>query len=211
MKKPAKIALVVTVAIVALILIGLLVLVLSSPRKTDFAHLVEPRILVKKDAWAMMTEFDGDPNVVIAEAFGKLMRSYFRLKDAPKGPGQPAPLARYRDIETVIASPPKGSIPWKGFVAIPVPDTVSSLPKEAGQEPYPLRLQRLEYGTVAEIVHFGPYEQETPPIQKLVGYIEEQGYEIADLHEEEYIKGPGLPFVSPRRYITIIRYRIRAR
>jgi hypothetical protein len=102
-------------------------------------------------------------------------------------------------------------VPWRGFVAIPVPDEVSSLSEEARAEPYPLRLQRLEYGTVAEIVHFGPYDEETPAIRKLVAYIDQQGYEIADLHEEEYIRGPGLPFVSPRRYITIIRYRIRAR
>lgn len=214
MKAPAKIVLIVAAVIVGLVLIGIFALVLTGPRKADFAHLVEPRIVQKEDTRALMTDFDGDPNVVISEAFARLMGFYYRLKGVPKGPGQRAPLARYEDIETLVTSmamPSENPIPWRGFVAIPVPEVVQSLPEDSHQGPYPLRLQRLEYGTVAEIVHFGPYEDEAPTIQRILRYIDAQGYEIAGLHEEEYIRGPGLPLVTPRRYITIIRYRVRPR
>ncbi|MBN2445076.1 MAG: hypothetical protein JXJ04_27215, partial [Spirochaetales bacterium] len=54
----------------------------------------------------------------------------------------------------------------------------------------------------------GPYEAEVPTIEKLEAFIKEQGYSIIGDHEEEYLKGPGMGFVNPRDYYTIIRYRI---
>jgi effector-binding domain-containing protein len=98
---------------------------------------------------------------------------------------------------------------WKGFVAMPVPDTMTALSDDAKADPYPARLETLQYGLVAEIVHYGPYEDETPTIERLQQYITDQGYEIAGLHEEEYIKGPGMPFSRPKDYITVIRYQVR--
>ena len=89
-----------------------------------------------------------------------------------------------------------------------MPSTGIELPPQAATGAYPLRLETLRYGTVAEIVHFGPYETETPTIERLLSYIADQGYSVAGPHEEEYIRGPGLPLRSPRRYITIIRYQV---
>lgn len=71
-------------------------------------------------------------------------------------------------------------------------------------------IEKIEYGTLAEIVHFGSYESEHPAIQKLHGFIGTQGYVIAGLHEEVYHKGPGMPIpLNPDDYITVIRYQIR--
>jgi hypothetical protein len=62
---------------------------------------------------------------------------------------------------------------------------------------------------VAEILHIGPYDRETPTIDRLKRFIATSGYSIIGEHEEEYLKGPGLLFRgSPKNFHTIIRYRV---
>lgn len=72
-----------------------------------------------------------------------------------------------------------------------------------------VKLTKWEYGTIAEILHTGPYSSETPTIERLKKFIKDSGYEIIGDHEEEYIKGPGLFPSNPKDYYTIIRYRIK--
>ena len=58
-------------------------------------------------------------------------------------------------------------------------------------------------------MHIGSYSTETPTIEKLHKFIKDQDFVIADLHEEEYVKGPGLfSKGNPNAYLTIIRYGI---
>ena len=71
-------------------------------------------------------------------------------------------------------------------------------------------LETWEYGEVAEILHIGPYNKEEPTVNKLMNFIKEQGYEVAGLHEEEYLKGPTMAGPGdPEKYLTIIRYRVK--
>lgn len=190
---------------------GVLFLIFSGPKKSDFEHLVEPKITDKPSVKSIMVDFNGDADIVIKAAFTSLFKVYYGLKGVPKGPGQPAPVARYGEFDALLENATEEelkSVPWRGYVAIPVPDSVSSLP-EKSVEGYPVRVETLEYGTVAEIIHFGPYKEEMPAIDKLKRYITDSGYEIAGMHEEEYVKGPGMPFSHPSRYITIIRYQVK--
>ena len=60
-----------------------------------------------------------------------------------------------------------------------------------------------------DMLHTGPYSEETLTIQKLRDFIASSGYEIIGEHEEEYLHGPGMPPGSPKDYYTIIRYRVR--
>lgn len=199
--------------VLVLLVIGIfLFLMFSGPKKEDFVYLQEPLITNKADTPSLLVKFDGPPDIVIEEAFGKLFKVYYSLKGVKKGPGQPAPVARYENINEVMKDAGTGdykSVVWKGFTAIPLPPGVSELPEKASSEPYPAYIETLPYGTVAEIVHFGPYEKEMIAIDKLLQYIKVQGYEVSGLHEEEYIRGQGIPFVKPADYITIIRYQIR--
>ena len=142
------------------------------------------------------------------------MKSYFRLKDAPKGPGMKAPRARYvmpagvsRDSAEAFKSFQAGS--WSGAAAIPVPAGVIVPPQPADPSGLKAEAATWRYGEVAEILHLGPYETEVPTVTRLVEFVGRQGYEIAGDHEEEYLKGPGMPFVSPKDYWTIIRYQVR--
>jgi hypothetical protein len=98
---------------------------------------------------------------------------------------------------------------WVGRYALPVPDTVPSLPVIDAEHGLRVNLVDWEYGQVAEILHIGPYAKEMPTIEKLHRFIKERGYGIIGYHEEEYVKGPGMFFRGdPEKYYTIIRYQV---
>lgn len=62
---------------------------------------------------------------------------------------------------------------------------------------------------MAEILHIGPYSAEVPTTERLQSYIKEKGYRVIGVHEEEYLKGPGMfGKGNPEKYYTIIRYRV---
>ena len=65
-------------------------------------------------------------------------------------------------------------------------------------------METWKYGTVAEILHIGPYSEEGPSIEKLHKFIGESGCEIAGAHEEEYLTRPTAKVIK-----TIIRYPVR--
>lgn len=48
-----------------------------------------------------------------------------------------------------------------------------------------------EYGTVAQILRVGSYEDEPPTMARLDAYLAEQGCEIARPHEKEHHSRPG--------------------
>ena len=82
---------------------------------------------------------------------------------------------------------------------MPVPGDTTSLPqKVAGIE---VKLETCDYGTIAQILHLGPYDQEGPTVESLHQFVEDNGYEIAGAHEEEYLTSPGAKVIK-----TIIRY-----
>lgn len=210
--KKVLISLIIFVFLVIVVVTGLFFWSNSGPQKKDFIALENPRLLEKKDVKAIIVDFNGNPNTVIKEAYGKLFKVYFRLPGVPKGKGMRAPVARYEGFEELLGNATEEKlkdVTWKGFVAIPVPDLITSLPEDAGKPPYPARLEKLSYGLVAEIAHFGPYETEKPAIERLQQYISDQGYQISGLHEEEYFKGPGNLLIKPADYITVIRYQVR--
>ncbi|MGL1891593.1 MAG: GyrI-like domain-containing protein [Spirochaetaceae bacterium] len=200
-----KIFLIVVVCLVLLVGLFYIFSVVTGPKKKDFVEFIEPRIIDKPDMLAIVVDFDGDADKVIKEAFGRMFKKYFSLKGVPKGGKQPAPIARYSNFDNVseLSQEELKKMDWTGFTAIKVPSGTASF-----QDEY-VRLETVEYGKVAEIVHFGSYESEVENITKLKEFIKKSGYEISGLHEEEYIVGPGLIYRSPKSYITIIRYQIK--
>jgi hypothetical protein len=65
-------------------------------------------------------------------------------------------------------------------------------------------METSEYGTVAQILHLGPYDQETETIERLQQFIAENGYKIAGPHEEEYQSKPDAKVIK-----TLIRYQVK--
>jgi hypothetical protein len=68
---------------------------------------------------------------------------------------------------------------------------------------FEVKIERWEYGLVAQILHIGPFSSEGPTIQRLHEFIAAQGYEIAGVHEEEYLTSPAAKVQK-----TLIRYPI---
>jgi len=145
----------------------------------------------------------GDPNVVGAQVFPALYGAVFTLKFQLKKSGQgdfkvSGLRARWPDLHIM----PKDQ--WTGLWALPIPDGTTDIPKKVPEPD--VRIEVWEYGTVAEILHLGSYSEEGPTIEKLRKFIAESGYEVAGVHEEEYLTRPTAKVVK-----AIIRYPIRRR
>ena len=201
-------------AVLVLIIGGFFaVQMMRGPDLSRYMFLKEPRIVVKPDTQVIEVPFEVSSEG-LGSVFGVLFKTYFKTPGTPKGKDMPAPAARYENLIDMTLPPEQraeqyANIVWKGTAALPVPENVAELAPSTGREGLVPRLGRWRYGEVAEILHVGPYEAEPPTVQRLMGFIEAEGYEIAGLHEEEYLRGPGMPFTKPENYHTILRYPVR--
>ncbi len=140
----------------------------------------------------------GAPDKVFSEVMPALYGSVYTLKFDLKKKGLPTfkvsgLRARYPDAHLV----PKEE--WTHIVGLPIPEDTTSLPQKVpGVE---VKLETWEYGTVTQVLHLGAYDQEEPTIERLHKFLEENGYEIAGDHEEEYLTTPDAKVPK-----TIIRY-----
>ena len=216
-----KVVWIVLIALGALLALGLIVFLLlrRGPDLSSYLPLKAPRVAHMDSERVLEVEFSGPADTIIQKAYGVLFKAYYAAKGSPKGPAMKPPKARYAALAELLASPgAQGALgggesglkagDWSGAVAIPVPEGFA-LPegKGAGQG-MTARTAVWEYGEVAEILHLGPYETETATIRALNDFISAQGLKIVGEHEEEYLRGPGMPFVTPKDYWTIIRYRV---
>lgn len=207
MKRVTKIILGVVAAVVVLV-VGSAALfmyyMMQGPDLTKYESLKEPKISNLPNQKMLVVEAKGDPNSVGEKAFGLLFQMYFKMKNTVKGPGQSAPRARW----PVAWDTPKTE--WVGFYAMPVPENTIELPQYDAAPELKVTLTTWEYGEVAEVLHFGPYNQEQPTVARLMAFITAQGYEVIGAHEEEYLKGPTMfSKGDPEKYVTILRYRVK--
>ena len=143
----------------------------------------------------------GAPAQVFPRLMPALYGSVFTLKFALKQKGLPTfkvsgLRARYPDVFLV----PKDE--WTLIIALPVPDEITSLPQKVAD--IEVKIETWHYGTVAQILHLGAYDQEKPTVRRLHQFIKDNGYEIAGDHEEEYLSRPDAKIGK-----TIIRYMVR--
>ena len=169
-----------------------------TPRKSSKT---DPQILEMPPQKMAVVYGKGTPDKVFSELMPALYGSVYTLKFDLKKKGLPTfkvspPRARYPDA---VGTPMND---WTIITGVPVPEDTTSLPqKVAGIE---VKLETWDYGTVAQILHLGAYDQEEATIKRLHQFIEENGYEIAGAHEEEYLTRPDAKVLK-----TIIRYPIK--
>jgi hypothetical protein len=165
-----------------------------SPRKSK----TDPVIMEMPPQKMAVVQGKGTPDKVFPEIMPALYGSAYTLKFDLKKKGLPTfkvsgLRGRYPDAHLV----PKEE--WTIIMGLPVPNDTTSLPQKVPA--VEVKLETWDYGTVAQILHIGPYDQETPTIERLLQFIEENGYQIAGPHEEEYLTRPDAKVVK-----TIIRY-----
>ncbi len=169
------------------------------PRKSK----TEPQILEMPPQKMAAVRGKGAPDKVFSELMPALYGSVYTLKFDLKKKGMPTfkvsgLRARYPDAHLVPMEQ------WTHIIGLPVPqDTNSLAQKVAGIE---VKLETWDYGTVAQILHLGSYDQEQPAVERLHKFIADSGYEIAGMHEEEYLTRPDAKVPK-----TIIRYPVRRR
>lgn len=88
---------------------------------------------------------------------------------------------------------------WRWTSMIRVPDFVEQsaldevLPEIAvkrGEKVKEVKLKEFDEGLSAQIMHIGPYSEETPTINKLHTWVVEQGYRLRGEHHEIYMSDP---------------------
>ncbi len=169
-----------------------------TPRKSSKT---EPQILEMPPQKMAVVHAKGAPDKVFSEFMPALYGSVYTLKFDLKKKGLPTfkvsgLRARYPDAHLV----PKAD--WTMIIGLPIPEDTDFLPqKVAGLN---VNIETWKYGTVAQILHLGPYDQEEANIERLHRFIEENGYTVASAHEEEYLTRPDAKVPK-----TIIRYEIK--
>ena len=159
-----------------------------------------PVLIEKQSRLMAVITTKGDPNEDMDKAMSALYGSVYTLKFQLKKQGIDFKvdklIGRWPDAHLL----PKDQ--WTGIWGLPVPPGTSELPQKSVD--FPVRLELWEYGTVAEILHIGPYTEEGPTIQKLHSFISDSDYKINGIHEEEYLTKPTSKVVK-----TVIRYPVR--
>jgi hypothetical protein len=168
-----------------------------APRKLK----TDPQIIAMPPQKMAVVQGKGTPEEVFSLLMPALYGSVYTLKFDLKKQGKPTfkvsgLRSRYPDAHLVPQSE------WTIITGLPVPgDTTTLSQKVPGTE---VKLETWEYGDVAQILHLGPYDQEGPTIERLMRFIEENGYRISGVHEEEYLTTPDAKVVK-----TLIRYPVK--
>lgn len=193
--------------VLAVVIIGIVAVLFKmsnyGPSFDEVKHLTRPRIITKPDTRAFVVEATGDPKSTVGPAFSLLFKTWFSLKDRPKGSSMSVPRARWPKHFTT----PRDE--WIGIFALPLPLTIEPPADLPSKNNLSVELRDWKYGEVAEILHVGSYTSEDTTIVKLEKFIDAEGYEICGAHEEEYLKGPGFMPTNPEKYLTLIRYQVR--
>ena len=168
------------------------------PRKSSIK---EPQIVEMPLQKMAVVYGKGAPDKVFPEVLPALYGSVYTLKFDLKKRGLPT----FKVSGLCSHYPDAHLLPmdeWTEIIGLPIPEDTTSLPqKVAGVE---VKIETWEYGTVAQILHLGAYDQEQPTVERLYRFIEDSGYEIAGIHEEEYLTRPDAKVLK-----TIIRYPVR--
>ncbi len=184
---------------------GFLLLFACQRDLSEFDYLLEPKISMKAAQKILVVEVKGDPNVAGKTGFGELFKTFFTIKKDYKDLKMSAPRARW------LLSADVAMDEWIGLYALPLNVAIEQMPVSDKISPN-ARIEEWYGGEVAEILHIGAYEDETSTIEKLLAFIDEQGYDITSYHEEEYLRGPRMLLKgNPKNYRTIIRYEVSKR
>ena len=173
------------------------------PDLSRFEAYREPKIETWTAKNMLTVELKGKPSETAGRAMGALFKAFHKLDGADQGVDDAgrAPRARWQ------GGPDVPETEWVGRFGLQLSETIKELPADFATMDPPLRLESWSYGEVAVLLHVGGYDKEKPDIDRLHGFIAQQGRIIAGSHEEIYLKGPGWIFEGdPASYQTLLLY-----
>ncbi len=162
----------------------------------------------------------GEPGgVAYTEGLGALYAATYTLKFASKKKGRDFTVMGLEGlwwwddprIVNLENAPPRDTWNWMSLIA--VPDFVTSvmleearpeMVKKKGKTLENVRLERINEGLCAQILHIGPYSNEPRSQKALHGFIAEQGYRLRGRHHEIYMGDPRR--TPPEKLKTILRH-----
>ena len=160
----------------------------------------EPQILEMPSQKIAVVYMKGDPNKVMPQFLPALYGSVYKLKFELKKKGIEFKVDKLRARWPNAHLVPKDE--WLGICGLPIPEDTTSIPQKVPG--IQVKIEQWDYGTVAQILHIGPYSEEQATVERLHKFIKENSYEIAGVHEEEYLTSP-----EAKAQKTIIRYPIK--
>ena len=123
----------------------------------------------------------------------------------------------YWDVEGGPGTPPASPASTAWRLMILLPDQVSAdlvdevRAKVAAKKDVPrlgdVRVQTYSEGMSVQVLHLGPYADETPTVGRLFAFAQERGYEVVGSHHEIYLNDPNR--TAPAKLKTVLRYPVR--
>jgi len=160
----------------------------------------EPQLLEMPSQKMAVVYMKGDPKKVMPQFLPALYGSVYKLKFELKKKGIEFKVDKLRARWPNAHLVPKDE--WLGICGLPIPEDTTSLPQKVPG--IQVKIEQWDYGTVAQILHIGPYSEERATVERLHKFIAQSGYQIAGVHEEEYLTSPDAKVQK-----TIIRYPIK--
>jgi hypothetical protein len=166
------------------------------PRKSK----QDPQVLEMPAQKMAVVQGKGTPDKVFSEVMPALYGSVYTLKFDLKKKG----LATFKVSGLRGRYPDAHLVPqdeWTIIMGLPVPDDTTSLPQKIPN--VEVKLETWDYGTAAQVLHIGPYDQEGPTVERLLKFVSENGYEITGPHEEEYLTSPDAKTMKTMIRLTV--------
>jgi hypothetical protein len=168
----------------------------------------------------LMVDGEGDPNVsqdyrdAVQALFAVSYALKFAVKRAPGGIDyRIMPLEGLWWVDDMSTFTIHNKADWKWTALIAQPDLVTgelveqAVATAAAKRPLPavgrVRLERFCEGRSAQVLHRGPFNAEGPTIERLHGFIAEQGLRLRGKHHEIYLTD--FTRTAPERLKTVIR------
>jgi hypothetical protein len=181
----------------------------------------EPALVEVRETPFLMVDGHGDPNT--APEYRAAVESLFAVSYAVKFALKRGPLALdykvmpleglwWAEDMTSFATADKDAWDWTMMIAQPPETDVQMVTAAVAAKKPPaaelLRLERFDEGRAAQLMHVGPYDEEGPAIERLHGFIAEQGLELAGKHHEIYLSDPRR--AKPETMRTVLRQPVSA-
>jgi hypothetical protein len=192
--------------------------------KAEYAQPKQPTVIDVGPGTYLTIDGEGEPGGGTFDAnMGALFSVGYTIKFALKKAGRDFKLGAVEGLWWTAGGGkdwqdvPRGEWRWK--LLLRVPDFVSEqdlagalADLHARRKPGPIdgvRLETLHEGPAIQILHLGPYADETRTLAQMEAFAEAQGLTFHGPHHEIYLSDPRR--VAPERMKTILRHPVRAK